>query len=98
MEVSPEHAHERSRKSRQVYRFVNDSIEEVQARLGPTETLELLCECEDPACARKLVVPQDLYGSLRAHPERFLISTAHAKSPGGRVVEQGADYLIVEEA
>lgn len=93
MDISPE----RSLKSRQVYRFVNENIEAVQARLGPLEYLELLCECDDPSCSRRLSVPQGLYGSLSSHPRRFLLAVSHADAPGGEVIEVGEDYLIVEE-
>jgi hypothetical protein len=88
----------RNRDSQQVFRFVNDNIDAVQSRLGPLDQLELLCECGDPDCSRRIQITQAAYADIRSHPLRFLFASAHLVPQGEILVESQPGYLVVEAA
>lgn len=73
-------------------REVNDHIAELGERFGlHEETLELICECGDPCCEARVVVPTDEYERLHETDRRF-VAPAHARSDAS---ERHAGYAVV---
>lgn len=87
-----------SGKNRVLVREVNDQIREVSAGFGDGPTYHLLCECSEPDCVRRVVVPRSVYDALRRDASRFLISTEHVDPDDERVVSAGGAFLVVAPA
>ena len=61
------------------------------------ESAEFFCECHDPACGARVVVPLDEYESVREESTRFLHAAGHVESDFERVVARRPKYAIVEK-
>ncbi len=73
-------------------REVNENIAELGERFGlHEETLELICECGDSACAERVAVPADEYERLHAEGRR-IVALAHADG-----AERRAGYAVVDD-
>jgi hypothetical protein len=73
-------------------REVNENIAELGERFGlHEETLQLICECGDPACAERIEVPADQYERLHAEGRR-IVAPGHARSGAS---ERHAAYAVV---
>ena len=74
-------------------REVNDSIAELGERFGlREETLELMCECGQTACAERLTVPAADYERLRAS-DRRIVARGHDY---GHPAEPHEGYAVVD--
>ena len=73
-------------------REVNDNIAELGERFGLDEdTLHLICECGDPACAERIEVPAAEYERLHAG-DRRIVAPGHARSGAS---ERHDGYAVV---
>jgi hypothetical protein len=78
------------------FREVNDRIIELGERFGFREDqLELICECEDAACAERIGIGHAEFAQLRATDGLHLIAEGHERS--GRVVDSGDGYVVVAD-
>jgi hypothetical protein len=59
-------------------------------------TLEILCECEDTACAEILSMTRDEYEAIRSHPAWFP-QAGHIDPEIERIVDESDGYVIVEK-
>ena len=81
-----------------LFRRVNNAVEEiVTARSAVARELTIVCECGDETCTEEITIGLSEYESLRAEPTRYAIRPGHDKPPTERVVEQHAEYSIVEK-
>src|SRR6266581_599755 len=87
----------RRARNESVFREVNERLEELGEVLGG-DTVELVCECGDPACSQALTIPVSVYEAVRADPRRFLVVPGHQRAELERVVEKsGRSGEIAEE-
>jgi hypothetical protein len=84
----------RAAKNEDLYREVNERIEEISEG---HEVLEVLCECADAACRDGLVVRRGEYEAVRAEGARFVVVPGHHDQQVERVIEQTERYWIVEK-
>ena len=57
---------------------MNERIREVNATLSaPAESYELICECDDPDCFQRIVVPASVYEEVRADGRQFFVAVEH---------------------
>jgi hypothetical protein len=81
-----------------VFREVNERIEQVSESLQvTTDTIEILCECGNDACAERLEVPVGEYERVRKDPTLFLVLPGHEVAGVEDVVEQTEDYDVVRK-
>jgi hypothetical protein len=79
-----------------LFRNVNEQIASAAERYE-VESAEFFCECHDPACGARVVVPLDEYETVREEGTRFLHAAGHLESDFERVVARRPKYAIVEK-
>lgn len=79
-----------------LFRGVNEQIAEAADRFD-VESAQFHCECHDPACAERLVVPLDEYEQVRSASTRFLHAPGHVEDAFERVVARRRRYAVVEK-
>ena len=87
---------ERRALNENVFREMNERLEQLGEEFGD-DIVEFLCECADPACAAPLSIPVSLYEAVRNHPRWFLVVPGHQREGLERVIEEHADYLVIEK-
>jgi len=79
-----------------LFRNVNEHIARAADRFD-LESAEFYCECHDPACGERVVVPLGEYEDVRERPTRFLHAAGHLERRFERVVASKGRYAIVEK-
>jgi hypothetical protein len=87
---------ERRALNENVFREMNERLERLGEEFGE-DAVEFVCECADPACSAALLVPMGVYEAVRDRPRRFLVVPGHECEGVERVVEEHADYLVIEK-
>jgi hypothetical protein len=87
---------ERVGEIQSLFRNVNEPIAAAAERYE-VESAEFFCECHDPACGSRVVVPLEEYETVREKSTRFLHAIGHVESDFERVVARRAKYAIVEK-
>jgi hypothetical protein len=87
---------ERVAEIESLFRNVNERIA-TAADDYEVESAEFFCECHDPACGERVVVPLDEYERVRADGSRFVHAIEHVEPEFERVVERSKRYAIVEK-
>jgi hypothetical protein len=79
-----------------LFRNVNERIANAAERYE-VESAEFFCECHDPACGERLVLPLSEYERVRAESTRFVHAPGHIDPVFERVVTRKPRYAIVEK-
>ena len=83
-----------------VFRLVNEEIEALNIEVqGSTAagSMDIVCECEDLACAERLDVTIDAYEDVRASPLLFFVTPGHERKDIERVVKTTESYYVVSK-
>ena len=81
-----------------MFREVNERVEDMTKTFeSTTGTLEIFCECGDPACTERISVPTDVYERVRSDPTHFLLRRGHEDPTVERVIESHESYVIAEK-
>lgn len=81
-----------------MFREVNERVEDMTKTFDSTTgTLEIFCECGDPACTERISVPADIYERVRSDPRHFLLRPGHDDSSVERVIDAYEPYIVVEK-
>jgi len=79
-------------------REVNERVEDMTKTFeSTTGTLEIFCECHDPACTERFSVPTNVYERVRSDPTHFLVRSGHEDPTVERVIETHESYVVVEK-
>jgi hypothetical protein len=85
-------------RQQSTFREVNERIEELSERLGPTEQpLSIVCECGRVECHELLELTPAEYEALRRSPVRFAVADGHQIPRVERVVARNERFLTVEK-
>lgn len=80
-----------------IFRDVNERIAETAERFESEET-QFVCECADPECTHRIVLPVDAYEEVRQEPTLFVTVPGHELGePLERVVDDGDGYQVIEK-
>jgi hypothetical protein len=79
-----------------MFRNVNEQIAAAADRFE-IESAEFYCECHDPACSERVIVPLEDYERVRSKPTRFLHVEGHVEDEFESVVATRRRYAIVEK-
>jgi hypothetical protein len=79
-----------------LFRNVNERIANAADRYE-VENAEFFCECYDPACGERVVVPLNEYERVRAESTRFVHAPGHVDPVYERVVARRSRYAVVEK-
>jgi hypothetical protein len=78
-------------------REVNEQIHQLGSRWrGEADLCGIVCECANGDCLAPLQIPLQVYAQVRRFPTRFVLAPEHAADTFQRVVEEAADYVVVE--
>jgi len=90
---------ERIAKNETVFRAANLEIESAERELGggADQPLEVLCECGRPGCSGVITLTAAEYEGVHSEDDRFIVLRGHESPEIERVVEERADYLVVDK-
>lgn len=83
-------------KTESRFRNVNERIAHSAERVGLDEA-ELVCECADPECGKRIETPIDEYEETRADGAHFLVAPGHEDNEYEAVVKSRPGYRVVEK-
>lgn len=79
-----------------IFRRVNEHVRDAEARVQH-DLPRFVCECSNIDCERRILVPLDVYVSIREDPARFVIFPGHHMADIERVIDTFDDFEIVEK-
>lgn len=90
---------ERVGRNEALYRVVNEKIQALGEAFGlVTESMTIVCECGDIACAEQIVLPIPEYERVRADPTHFAIRPGHDVAGVEAVIERhDPEYHVVRK-
>ena len=90
---------ERRAKNENLFRRINDGIEEVveHSRVVQSSPVVFVCECSDPNCTTALEMTLEEYKDVRRNGNRFLVAPGHEDPEVERVVDENPRFAIVEK-
>ena len=82
-----------------LFREVNERIEELGERFGVHETgmFRIVCECGYEQCAEPIDLPVVEYRAVREDPHRFFVVRGHEIPDVERVVLEREEYVVLEK-
>jgi hypothetical protein len=81
-----------------LFREVNEHVTDVHAHWrASSDTLAVICECGNAACAETLDLTRTEYEGVRNEPARFIVLPGHEIPEVERVVDRRHGYFIVEK-
>ena len=78
-----------------LFRQVNEHV--VGGGRRPSESFEIVCECEDTGCMEHVRVTTESYERARSEPTRFLLKPDHANPEFETVIESHHDFVLVRK-
>jgi hypothetical protein len=86
-------------RNENLFREVNQRIEELGERFGVHETgsFRIVCECGYASCAEPIDLPLVEYRAVRESPVRFFAVRGHEMPEVERVVIERDDYVVLEK-
>lgn len=88
---------ERVARNEELFQVVNSQIEKLEETLGRQKTFAMVCECGKKHCLAGFEVEPAVYQRVRSNPLLFFVVQGHEDPGVERVVEQTAEYLVVEK-
>jgi hypothetical protein len=81
-----------------VFREVNERIEDLADRFElKNEPLDLVCECGDADCVRRISMTRAEYEELRSDPRQFAVHPGHDYPDVEEIVDRRKGYDIVSK-
>ena len=87
----------RAAHNEELFRTINERIEEGAKEHGVWQPLPFHCECVDETCVETVELPPGEYDRIAAHIARFVLIPGHERLPVESVVERHASYFVVEK-
>jgi hypothetical protein len=86
-------------KNETVFRAANREIEraEQESGGGTHRPIEVLCECGRQGCTGLITLTLAEYEDVHSQDDRFVVLRGHESPEIERVVEERADYLVVDK-
>lgn len=81
----------------EVFRSINERIEEGAKQQGVEQLLPFHCECATEACLETIELPPAEYDRIASDCARFVVVPGHEQSSVESVVERHSTYLVVEK-
>jgi hypothetical protein len=88
---------ERAGHNEEIFREVNERIEEGAEQHGVTKPLPFHCECGRSDCVETIEIEPGEYDRVASHVARFVLLPGHEEASIESVVERTPAYLIVEK-
>lgn len=88
--------HDREARNQALFREVNEHIEELPEGPDVDALDQLVCECGNPECARRIELTRAEYERVRGHASRFAVALNHENPETESIVEQNERFAVVE--
>jgi hypothetical protein len=88
---------ERAARNEEIFRDVNERIEEGAEQHHVAGTLPFHCECGRASCLATIEIPAARYAAIMAEPYRFVVLPGHEDPRIERSVETTPEYVVVEK-
>jgi hypothetical protein len=88
---------ERAARNEEVFRDVNERIEDGAEQHGVSAALPFHCECGRAACFETIEIPPARYEAIILERYHFVVLPGHEEPRIERVVETESDFLVVEK-
>jgi len=88
---------DRAAQNEELFRGINERIDEGAKQHGVEQSLPFHCECCDETCVEKIELPPAEYDRIAGHIARFVVIPGHERADVESVVEQHPSYLVVEK-
>lgn len=88
---------ERAARNEEVFRDVNERIEEGAAQHHVEGKLPFHCECSRASCLETIEISSGRYAAIMAGRYRFVVLPGHEEPRIERVVETTSEYVVVEK-
>jgi hypothetical protein len=88
---------DRAAQNEELFRRINERIDEGAKQHGVEQSLPFHCECCDETCVEKIELPPAEYDRIAGHIARFVVIPDHERADVESVVEQHSSYLVVEK-
>lgn len=88
---------ERAARNEEVFRGVNERIEEGAEQHRVTGMLPFHCECGRASCLETIEIPAGRYAEIMRERYRFVVLPGHQEPGIEKVVETNDEYLVVEK-
>jgi hypothetical protein len=81
-----------------LFREVNERLSELaEGTAHPSEPLDLICECGNASCDRRIQLDRSAYEQLRSDPLRFAVVNGHELPEVEEVVDRLGGYNVVRK-
>jgi hypothetical protein len=80
-----------------LFREVNERVETLAHKLGPDHAYQFLCECANPDCTFRIVLPLSVYERVRADAKQFVVLPQHYTPEVEELVAEEDAYWIVRK-
>jgi hypothetical protein len=88
---------ERAARNEEVFRGVNERIEEGAEQHQVADSLPFHCECGASACLETIEIPPARYAAIVRERYHFVVIPGHEEPRIERVVATEAHFLVVEK-
>jgi hypothetical protein len=88
---------DRAARNEEIFRGINDRIEEGAEQHGVDAPLPFHCECGRASCLDTIELPPPLYERVVRERYRFVLIPGHEDAAIERVIERQPAYLVVEK-
>jgi hypothetical protein len=88
---------DRAARNEEIFRDVNDRIDEGAEEHGVTTPLSFHCECGSASCLETIELPPPDYERIVAERYHFVVIPGHEDDAIERIVERHPDFVVVEK-
>jgi hypothetical protein len=88
---------DRAAHNEEVFRTINERIEEGAALHDVDQPLPFHCECATEGCVTTIELSPGEYDRIASHLEWFVVAVGHERSNIESIVERHPSYLVVEK-
>jgi hypothetical protein len=88
---------DRAARNEELFRTINERIEQGAKEHGVEQPLPFHCECVDETCVETIELRPAEYDRIAAHIARFVLIPGHERPSVESVVERHASHLVVEK-
>ena len=88
---------ERAARNEEIFRDVNERIEEGAEKHEVVGMLPFHCECGDASCVETIEIAANRYAEIMRERYRFLVIPGHEEPTIEQTIETTPQYLVVEK-
>ncbi|HZQ88616.1 MAG TPA: hypothetical protein VFA42_01265 [Gaiellaceae bacterium] len=88
---------ERAARNEEIFRGVNEQIEEGAEQHAVSSLLPFHCECGRASCVETIEIPPARYAAIVRERYRFVVLPGHEQPQIERIVESEPEFIVVEK-